>query len=132
MEAVFVLRQIVAGLAHIAKVAVEAEPADQDEVVVSPHAFDWLRDLYGPHAVVNRPVNQQFITEAIEGARYALAHVQGRNRSSRVTLTIIGDSPADTCDGDVKLAAARAVAAALGGQMEPAPYLGAHGAVFPA
>ncbi|MEH0983224.1 hypothetical protein [Micromonospora sp. CPCC 205556] len=49
-----------------------------------------------------------------------------------MTLTMIVDTPVDTCDGDVKLASAQAVAAALGGQLEPAPYLDAHGAVFPA
>ncbi|MEV1316432.1 hypothetical protein AB0J14_10145 [Micromonospora arborensis] len=130
VEAVFVLRQIVAGLPHWVKVAVEVEPADQDEVVVSPQAFDWLRDAYGPRTVVDRPVNHQLVTEALAGARYALAHVRGRNGASRVTLTMIKDSPVDTCDGDVMLAAAHAVAAALDGQMEPAPYLGAHGAVF--
>ncbi|WP_146247372.1 hypothetical protein [Micromonospora arborensis] len=130
VEAVFVLRQIVAGLPHWAKVSVEVEPADQDEVAVSPQAFDWLRDVYGPRAVVDRRVNHQLVTEASAGARYALAHVRGRIGASRVTLTMIKDSPVDTCDGDVTLAAAHAVAAALDGQLEPAPYLAAHGAVF--
>ncbi|WP_433126301.1 hypothetical protein ACQPWW_26620 [Micromonospora sp. CA-240977] len=131
MEARFTLRKIVAGLAHIAEVAAVAEPAEHDQVVVSPHAFDWLRDRYGPQAVVDRTTNAELIAEALAGARYALAHVPGRDRAMRVTLMMIGDSPVDTCDGDIKLAAAEAVAAALGGRMDPAPYLGANGAVFP-
>lgn len=116
----------------MAEVAAVAEPAEQDQVVVSPHAFDWLRDRYGPHAVVDRPTNVELIAEAVEGAEYALAHVPGRDRAMRVTLTMIHDLPVDTGDGDIKLAAAQAVAAALGGRLDPAPYLGANGAVFPA
>ncbi|MEH0983225.1 hypothetical protein [Micromonospora sp. CPCC 205556] len=68
MEAVFVLRQVIAGIAHVAEVAVEAEPADEDQILVSPRAFGWLRDRYGPDAVLDRPINQQLAAEALEGA----------------------------------------------------------------
>ncbi|WP_410817407.1 hypothetical protein [Micromonospora sp. 050-3] len=122
MQGEFRLRQIVGGIGHAADVAVAVEAADRDEVVVSPDAFAWLRDVYGPRAVIDRPVNDQLVAEAVEGVRYALARL-GRPGGYKVTVMKIVDLPVDTGDGDVKVAAAHAVCIALGIRLEPPPRL---------
>ncbi|MET8251208.1 hypothetical protein [Micromonospora sp. NPDC005197] len=131
MQGEFRLRQVVGQIGHAADVAVAVEPADRDEVDVSPDAFAWLRDVYGPRAVIDRPVNDRLVAEAVEGAWYALARL-GRPGGYKVTVTRIVDMPVDTADGDVKVAAAHAVCLALGVRLEPPPRLTTNGVVFPA
>jgi hypothetical protein len=126
----FRLRQVVGRIGHAADVAVAVEPADRDEVDVSPNAFAWLRDVYGPRAVIDRPVNARLVAEAVEGARYALDRL-GRPGGYKVTVTKIVDMPVDTAEGDVKVAAAHAVCLALGMRLEPPPRFTTDGVVFP-
>lgn len=52
---------MITGIGHAADVSVVVEAADRDEVDVSPDAFAWLRDSYGPRAVVDRPVNGRLV-----------------------------------------------------------------------
>ncbi|MBG6103194.1 hypothetical protein IW249_003608 [Micromonospora vinacea] len=61
MQGEFRLRQVITGIGHAADVSVVVEAADRDEVDVSPDAFAWLRDAYGPRAVVDRPVNGRLV-----------------------------------------------------------------------
>ncbi len=121
---------MVGRMGHAADVAVAIESADRDEVSVAPDAFTWLRDVYGPRAVIDRPVNDRLVAEAVEGVRYALTRV-GRPGGLKVTVTKIVDFPVDTADGDVTVAAAHAVCLALGTKLQPAPRPTADGAVFP-
>ncbi|MBM7493381.1 hypothetical protein JOD64_004603 [Micromonospora luteifusca] len=130
MHGEFRLWQMIGRIGHAADVAVAVEAADRDEVDVSPDAFAWLRDSYGPRAVIDRPVNDRLVAEAVEGVRYALARLGGPG-GYKVTVTKIVDSPVDTADGDVKFAAAHAVCLALGMRLEPPPRLTTNGAVFP-
>ncbi|MEU4782870.1 hypothetical protein [Micromonospora sp. NPDC023633] len=131
MQGEFRLRQVVGRIGHAADVAVAAEPADRDEVAVSPDAFTWLWDVYGPRAVIDRPINDRLVAEAVEGVWYALARL-GRPGGYMVTVTKIVDMPVDTADGDVKFAAAQAVCLALGVRLEPPPRITTDGVVFPA
>ncbi|WP_124819751.1 hypothetical protein [Micromonospora ureilytica] len=130
MQGEFRLRQMVGAIGHAADVAVAVEAADRDEVDVSPDAFAWLRDVYGPGAVIDRPVNDRLVAEAVEGVRYALARL-GEPGGYKVTVTKIVDLPVDTGDGDVKVAAAHAVCTALGVRLEPPPRLTTDGATSP-
>jgi hypothetical protein len=131
MRGEFRLRQMVGRVGHAADVAVAVEPADRDEVDVSPDAFAWVRDAYGPRASIDRPINGRLVAEAVEGVRYALARLR-QSGGYRVTVTKIVDMPVDTADGDVKVAAAHAVCRALGMRLEPPPCLTTNGVVFPA
>ncbi|MER5337994.1 hypothetical protein [Micromonospora sp. NPDC002717] len=131
MQGEFRLRQVLGRIGHAADVAVAVEPADRDEVDVSPDAFAWLWDVYGSRAVIDRPINDRLVAEAVEGVRYALARL-GRPGGYKVTVMKIVDMPADTADGDVKIAAAHAVCLALGMRLEPPPRITTDGVVFPA
>jgi hypothetical protein len=133
MQAVFRLQKVVGGFVHVAEVRVTVESAASDEVAVSANAFDWRREAYGPTAVVYGPGDHQLATEAVEGVRYALGRLGSvGGEGYRVTVTEVKDTPVDTSVGDVKFAAASAVCAALGVQLDPPPTVEASGAVFPA
>ena len=131
MQAVFRLRQIVGGFPHLAEVEVTVEAAGRNDAVVSADAFDWRQVAYGPAWGGNGSGDQLLITEALEGVWYALARLPVHGPGYRVDVTRIRDAPVDTSIGDVKLAAALAVCAALGVQLDPAPRIEAPGAVFP-
>jgi hypothetical protein len=130
VDAVFRLHKVVAGLSHFAEVKVDVVPAARDEVAVSAGAFDWRRETYGPGAVVSQPGDRLLMAEAVEGVRYVLGRLPSGVRY-RVGVTTIMESPVDTSMGDVKLAAALAMCAALTLQLDPPPRLEAAGAVFP-
>jgi hypothetical protein len=119
------------GYTDFALVEVIVEPANRDEVEVSPDAFSWLRGVYGKNAVVDRQVNELLIAEAIDGARYVLGRLHPRLQRYRVAVTVIVDSTANTNKGDVKLAAAFATCEAVGIRLEPPPQLDVSGPVFP-
>jgi hypothetical protein len=69
--------------------------------------------------------------EAIAGAEDALGKVPDGRPQYRVTVTKIQDAPVDTGPGDVKLAAAHALWAALGFVPSEIPEIGKDGPVFP-
>jgi hypothetical protein len=117
---------------HFALVEVLVEPADRDEVEVSPDPFSWLREVYGKNAVVDRQVNKLLIAEAVDGAGYVLGRLHPRSQGYRVAVTVIVDSTANTNKGDVKLAAAFATCEAVGIRLEPPPQLDVSGPVLPA
>jgi hypothetical protein len=131
MQAVFRVLKVLGGRPHVAEVAVTVERAGRDEVTVSADAFGWRREVHGPGASVNGPADQLLAAEAVEGVRYVLARLSVPGAGYRVSVTRIWDTPVDTAVGDVKLAAALAVSAALGVELDPAPRLEATGAVFP-
>ncbi len=131
MEAIFKLRKMVGVIAHVADVAVTAEVNDFDEVSVSDDAFMWRRQVYGPNAIVEMPGDDVFIHEAVAGARYTLGWLARTAGGYRVIVTEIVPYPVDTSPGDVQVAAALAVGAALSVELHPPPYLTKAGAVFP-
>lgn len=119
MEAVYRLRQMVGRMAHIAEVGVRIEDADQDEVIVSPDAFFWRREVYGPDAVITLRDDHLLVAEAVAGVHRALNILPVRSAGYRVTLTRIQETPVETWPGDMLAAAANAVSQALGVQLDP-------------
>ncbi|GLZ81069.1 hypothetical protein Afil01_58760 [Actinorhabdospora filicis] len=110
------LARIVDGLGHLAEVAVTAEPAAQNAVTPGPDPYGWRREVYGPSARVTGPDEDRMLAEALEGAALALAALSGGGRF-HVTVVEVLDTPADTCPGDVRVAAAHATAEAVGGEL---------------
>jgi hypothetical protein len=119
MEAVYRLCQMVGRMAHIAEVGVRIEEADQDEVIVSPDAFIWRREVYGPNAVINANNDHLLVAEAVDGVHRALDNLAVRSAGYQVTLTKIQETPVDTWPGDILVAAANAVSQALRVQLDP-------------
>ena len=121
MEAVYRLRQMVGRMAHVAEVGVRVEEADHDDVIVSPDAFFWRREVYGPDAVITSPGDHLLVAEAVSGVHHTLDNLPVRSGGYRVTLTRIQETPVDTWPGDVHVAAANAVATALDVQLDLRP-----------
>jgi hypothetical protein len=111
VEGTYRLKRIAGGWSHWAEVTVRAEPAERREVIVSDDAFGWRRDVYGPDAWTDGPVEREYIAAAIAGVHDALDRIG--DDSTRVTVSTIHDAPADTCPDDVKVAAAAATCLAL-------------------
>ncbi|GAB2619555.1 hypothetical protein Aab01nite_33650 [Paractinoplanes abujensis] len=112
MDGEYRLRRMIGRLSHVADVVVRVEPSARDEVTVSDDVFGWRRDVYGPDAYGYGEWDDQRAAEAIAGVRDAVARSGGD--SYRVTVIKIFCTETDTQIGDVRFAAAQAVARALG------------------
>lgn len=132
MEGSFWLKRYVGGLPHFAEVAVQAEPAERDEVTVSQDVYEWRKDLYGPNAASGGPDDESFVEAAAEGVRYALRHRPGDSLPGiLVNVTKIRDSPMDTAPAHVKFAAVEATRQALNVELTQQPHIDRTGVIFP-
>jgi hypothetical protein len=124
MEASYRVAKQFSHRAHWARVTASVESAPQDSVAVAGTAFAWREYPPGPYG-------EDLSSEAIEGVRYALDRLPGDRPQYRVTVTKIEDAPVDTGPGDVKLAAAHAIWAALDFMPNEPPWISKDGPVFP-
>ena len=117
------LARILGGWPHFADVTASAEFGGGHSVAVSPGAFAWLKDAYGPHAREG-PVCDAYRAAAISGVEFALRHIAGRPGipEAQVVIDRINVSPTDTTPDDVEYASVFAVWRALGveGRVQPA------------
>ncbi len=109
---------------HYAEVTATAEFGGGRSITVSPTAFAWLKDVYGPDAW-EWPVCEAYRAAAISGAGFALRHIAGRDGipEARVVIDRIHAAPADTTPDDVAYAAVFAVWQALGVEGSSQPSL---------
>jgi len=119
------LTKIVGGRSHYAEVTATAEFGGGYSLSVSPAAFAWLKDVYGPDAW-EWPVCEAYRAAAESGAGYALRHIAGRDGipETRVVIDRIRAVVAETSPDDVAYAAVFAVWQALGvegGQLPALP-----------
>ena len=111
------------GRGFYAVVSVEVRDSTDGPVAeVSPNAFAWLKDVYGPDAW-EWPVCDDYRTSALRGVRFALANtVQPVDAGTvAVVVTDIHARPADSCPDSVAFAACHATwqALAVTGRNEP-------------
>ena len=113
------------GRMRYAEVSVSAEFGGGRSVQVSPDAFAWLEEVYGPGSG-EWPVCEAYRAAALSGALYALGQIPGYEwlPEARVTVERIHASAADTSPDDVEHAAAFAVWEALGVGGLEVPELG--------
>jgi hypothetical protein len=98
-----------------AKVRVSIVPAEsQTSVVVSRHAYEWLKEEYGPNAGVPGE-DHSFGVAAVRGASFALDHLPAdiANAKFAVTIESVRFCAADTTDEQVAYASCFAVWNAL-------------------
>jgi hypothetical protein len=109
---------------HYAEVTTTAEFGGPPSVTISPAAFAWLKDVYGPGAW-EWVVCEAYRAAAVSGVEFALRHIAGREGvpETRVVIERIHASPADTAPADVAYAAAFAAWEALGVQGSSEPEL---------
>jgi hypothetical protein len=132
VDATYLLRRHVAGLAHVAQVTVDVqEISAADQITVSPSAFDWRVGAYGPNAILHMTGDDALKSEAVEGVGYVLDRIGDRAGGYIVEIRHIWCSYTDTSAGDVKLAAALALCQALDVTLDPPPSLTAEGHTFP-
>lgn len=112
---------------HYATVRVTWEALTNPSAAVSPNAFAWLLEAYGPNARTG-PAHSEWMAEATSGAMYALREA---GVAGHVTITHIHYANADTMPGDVKFAAAFAVWSALGDVPSAPPVLAGSKVIFP-
>jgi hypothetical protein len=112
---------------HYAMVRVSVEPLTSRHAEVSPNAFSWLRDAYGPGAATG-PAHDDYKREATTGAMYALEEA---GVGGAVTILDIRYANADTLPGDVKYATAYAVWSALDHAPGNPPTVDGPNIVFP-
>jgi hypothetical protein len=98
------------GIGHYAVVTVDADPADDTSVALSDDAGAWLREAYGPRAIIRIP--PEFAAAAVLGATNAL---QGSAPATRwrVVISELRFLAADTSPDDVQSASFAAVVAAI-------------------
>jgi hypothetical protein len=123
--ATYRLAKSLGGVIHYAEVTATAEFANERSIVVSPEAFSWLRQVYGPNAVVDGPGFEADRAAAESGAAFALGHITGREgkAAARVVLDRIRTNPVDTTPADIAYAACWAVWQALGVEGSSVPEL---------
>ncbi len=119
---------------HYAEVTIRREevPAAGLVVAVSPIAFAWLKDVYGPDAW-EWPVCDEYRAGALRGIAYAVQHTSSPLDHSSLVLTIthIGAHPAHTSAADVAYAACFATWAVCQAQSTDEPYLDDGQVIFP-
>jgi hypothetical protein len=123
------LAMVIGGVGHYAQVTATAEFGGGHAVSVSPAAFAWLKEVYGPDAR-EWAVCEAYRSAAVSGAGFALGHIAGRDSipEARVVIDRIDAHPAHTAPADVAFAAAFAVWQALGVEGSSQPALpGKHG-----
>lgn len=113
------------GAMRYAVVTATADFADECSVAVSPDAFAWLREAYGPNAVIGGLGFGADRAAAELGAMFALRHVAGQEGlvAARVVIDSIRTAPVDTTPDDIAYASCWAVWQALGMQGSSPPVL---------
>ena len=118
------LMKVVGGRLRYADVTASSEFGGGYSIRVSPAAFAWLKDVYGPDAFEWAEC-EAYRAAAISGAEFALRHIAGRDSipEARVVIDRIDAAPADTIPNDVAYAAVFAVWQALGVEGSQFPVL---------
>jgi hypothetical protein len=112
----------------VALVSVAVNPAEgTPQVEVSPDAFAWLKEDYGPGAW-EWAVCDDYRAGAVSGSEYALSNIEGSGAPPpvRVVITRIRAHPAQSSPRDVFIAACCAVWKALGVEGARMPQLSDH------
>lgn len=123
--ATYKLAKYAGGRGHYAVVTATADFADECSVTVSPDAFAWLCEAYGPNAVVGGPGFESDRAAAESGAMFALRHIAGRESlvAARVVIDSIRTAPGDTTPDDIAYASCWAVWQAMGAEGSSLPAL---------
>ncbi len=102
------------GIGQLAEVSVETRPTDDStSIAVSPEAFGWLKELYGPNAW-EWSVCDDYRDAAIAGCRYAIANRKNEDSTPLdIRISKIKGHPAHTTWEAVAFAACFAVWNAL-------------------
>jgi hypothetical protein len=132
-EAPFRFAKQQAGLSHFAEVTVRAATSVSGgfELRISPLAFDWLREVYGPQAS-EWAVCDEFRGRAVRGVAYALQHTRTPvNWQLTIEVVRIRARPPDTTADDVALATCFATWQACGLEPSMTPRLEDKVVVFP-
>jgi len=101
------------GGGRYAQVTLSVEPAEHGEIVVSPNAFEWLKEDYGPDAW-EWPVCDEWRCGAVAGVDFALSHAAPSASPILVTVLKIHAHPAHSDRGAVAFAACHATWKAIG------------------
>lgn len=106
----FRLAKTIDGVMHYAEVTVSVEQSMQQSIVVSPSAFEWLRDVYGPEAF-EWPICADYRVAAVEGAKKALEETASEGFSNSVMIEVqrIHAVVVDTSPDDVLEATRQAI-----------------------
>jgi hypothetical protein len=113
--ATYKLAKYIGGRSHYAELTTSAEFGGGHSVQVSPAAFGWLKDEYGPNAW-EWEVCEAYRAAAVSGAVFALRHIAGRDGMADATVVVdrIHAHPDHSPPDDVAYAAVFAVWKALG------------------